>query len=150
MTTSCRAECRRMSCGILELLGMRKFKFRVIASRASLLPFPSCEKLIERSLIWSLLGRMSRHGLLPIPIDCISVMRISIWRVKQRHLLERKALRNNDASLPRFLFACFHNSVEISSAQVFLISSFMLCRVHVSPGFRFRNQISNFVGESPT
>lgn len=141
-----------MSCGISELLGMRKFKFRVIALRASLLPFPSCEKLIERSLIWSLLGRMSRHGLLPIPIDDISAMRISILASETKKFieLERKALRNNDASLPRFLFACFHNSVEISSAQVFLISSFMLCRVHVSPGFRFRNQISNFVGESPT
>lgn len=32
---------------------------------------------MDRSLIWFWLGRMSRHGLLPIPIDDISSSRIS-------------------------------------------------------------------------
>lgn len=41
------------------------------------LPLPSCDIVMERSLIWLLLGRMSRHGLLPIPIEDISARRIS-------------------------------------------------------------------------
>lgn len=88
---------------------------------------PNMEILIDRSLIWSWLGRMSRHGLLPIPIEDISAIRIS-----------------------RFRLACFHSSLEISSVQAFLISSLIVCSVQVSPGFRLRNQISNLYGESPT
>lgn len=70
---------------------------------------------------------MSKHGLLPIPIDDISAIRMS-----------------------RFRFACFHSNFDISSVQAFLMSSLILCRVQVSSGLRLRNQISNFVVESPT
>lgn len=70
---------------------------------------------------------MSRHGLLPIPIEDISASRIS-----------------------RLRFACFHSSLEISSVQAFFTSSLIVCSVQVSPGLRFRNQISNRYGESPT
>lgn len=54
------------------------------------LPFPSCEKLMERSLIWSQLGRMSKQGLLPIPIDDISAMRTSICETRVTVSGERK------------------------------------------------------------
>lgn len=51
--------------------------------------------------------------------------------------------------LPRFRFACFHSSFDISSVQVFLMSSDMHCSIQVSSGLRFLNQISNLVVESP-
>lgn len=88
-------------------------------------PLSNCDSVIERSLIWFLLGLMSKHGLFPMPIDDISAMRIS-----------------------RFRFACFQSKRDISSIQMFFVSSDKHCRIHVSSGFRFRNQISNFVGKS--
>lgn len=38
---------------------------------------------MERSLIWSALGLISRHGLLPIPIDDISAILDSAKTTKQ-------------------------------------------------------------------
>lgn len=66
-------------------------------------------------MIWFWLGRMSKHGLLPMPIEDISAIRIS-----------------------RFRFACFHSNFDISSVQAFLMSSDILCSVHVSSGTKFR------------
>lgn len=42
----------------------------------------NCAKLIERSLIWSALGRISKQGLLPMPIDDISAIRTSKQQIK--------------------------------------------------------------------
>lgn len=50
------------------------FSLRVNLFRLFLLLL-SCAKLMDRSLIWSALGLMSRHGLFPIPIDDISAIR---------------------------------------------------------------------------
>jgi len=45
----------------------------------------SCANVMDRSLIWSALGRMSKQGLLPIPIEDISASLTS-------------AMNNNDVS----------------------------------------------------
>lgn len=64
--------------------------------------------------------------------------------------IKQNIAKSGAMNLPRFLFACFHNNLDISSVQIFLISSDILCRVHVSSGFLFLNQISNLVFASPT
>lgn len=127
---SFRVEFQRMSSGTLVLYRQTNRHVSVISIATKSVhpiykPFSNCENVIERSLIWFWLGRMSRHGLLPMPIDDISAIRIS-----------------------RFRFACFHSNFDISSVHAFFMSSDILCSVHVSSGFRLRNQISNF-GVSP-
>jgi hypothetical protein len=86
----------------------------------------SWSTLMERSLIWSALGRMSKQGLLPMPIEDISAILTAL-----------------------FLMACFHSNWDNSSVQAFFTSSDIDCSVNVSFGFRFLNQISNLVGLSP-
>lgn len=81
----------------------------------------------DLSLIWSSLGRISKHGLFPIPMDDISCRRSFL-----------------------FLKAWRHNNLEISSVHASLISAVGAWKRKVSDGFRFRNQISNRNGLSPT
>lgn len=49
--------------------------------------------LMDLSLIWSALGRMSKQGLFPIPIDDISAIRISL--TKTTNLYIRKCTCSN-------------------------------------------------------
>lgn len=44
---------------------------------------------MDRSLIWSWLGRISKHGLLPIPISAISVIRNSVWITFELRVLKK-------------------------------------------------------------
>ena len=54
------------------------------------------------------------------------------------------------ANGPRFLRACFHRIRDISSTQAVLTSAWFVSMTIVSLGFRFRNQISRRVLDSPT
>lgn len=125
--TSCRVRCRRMSCGISELRRMRNVKKNIRDHDIiSFLPLPSCEKLIERSLIWSLLGRMSRHGLLPIPIDDISTMRISIFFFDVNKTKKSIGRRENIcATMRRNYLGSF--SLASTKASRFLRSKYAWC-----------------------
>lgn len=105
----------------------------------------SWSTLMERSLIWSALGRMSKQGLFPMPIEDISAILTAERVINKLDLLKVE----NTHNVPLFLIACLHNNWDNSSIQAFLTSSDIACNVKVSLGFLFLNQISNLVALSP-
>nr|CAD7397506.1 unnamed protein product [Timema poppensis] len=101
---------------------------------------------MDRSLIWSALGRMSRQGLLPIPIEDISARRIS---EETNFSIVHTPQQHHHHTVHSFTVTPTKRSFDSSSVHTLLISSDMDCRVNVSLGFLLRNQISNLVGLSP-